>query len=82
MSRDVPNLGRVRWMCRRGMLELDLILLEFLDKGYMDLSDESKHTFVKLLDEEDPTLHSWFLGQSTPEDSDLAAIVAQIRQFP
>ena len=35
----MSELARLRWKCRRGMLELDLLLRDFLDSGYQDLDD-------------------------------------------
>lgn len=67
--------GRLRWKCRRGMLELDLLLLSFLDNHYADLSDHEKHVFERLLDEQDPVLQSWFLRQVIPKDKEILAMV-------
>ncbi|MCW9022639.1 MAG: succinate dehydrogenase assembly factor 2, partial [Sedimenticola sp.] len=35
---DIPPLGQLRWQCRRGMLELDYILVGFLDQHFTDLA--------------------------------------------
>jgi len=70
--------GRLRWKCRRGMLELDLLLLSFLDKHYANLSDHEKEVFERLLDEEDPVLQSWFMRQVVPEDNETASMVEYI----
>jgi len=72
--------GRLRWKCRRGMLELDLVLLSFLDKHYDGLTVEQRQTFEKLLDEQDPTLQSWFMRQVLPESKKMAAMVDYIRR--
>lgn len=79
MVKKSGELGRLRWKCRRGMLELDMVLLPFLDGHYQDLSDEQKETFERLLEEQDPVLQSWFMQQVIPEDNDLAAMVDYIR---
>jgi len=71
--------GRLHWKCRRGMLELDLVLLSFLEKNYENLSEHEQHVFERLLDEEDPVLQSWFMRQVIPEDKELAAMVEYIR---
>jgi len=71
--------GRLRWKCRRGMLELDLVLLPFLEQHYDALTSEQKRTFETLLEEQDPTLQSWFMRQVVPEDKEMAAMVDYIR---
>jgi len=60
------------------MLELDLLLLPFFDNNFMELTDAQKHTFVKLLEQDDPDLLSWFSQNSRPADRDLADMVDTI----
>lgn len=62
------------------MLELDLILLPFLDKIYPGLGDEDKVRYQKLLDCEDQDMFSWFLRREDPEDPELLRIVQVIRE--
>ncbi len=78
MTKDY-DLGRLKWCCRRGMLELDLLLMPFLDKQFTYLPAEQQQAFVELLDEEDPTLQGWLLGQETPKESRFCAIVEAIK---
>ena len=73
------NLSRLRWQCRRGMLELDELLDGFLQKAYLDLSDEQKQTFEDILDLSDQLLFDYLLGQSKPIDKDVANVIQQIR---
>ncbi len=69
---------RLWWHSRRGMLELDLLLLPFVEEAYSDLNEENKAKYRKLLDSEDPDLFKWFMQTGTPDDQDLADIVAII----
>ncbi len=69
------HLGQVRWKCRRGMLELDLLLNRFVDAQYVQLSAAEQQDFLRLLDETDVVLWDWFLRQSEPQDKRLAAMV-------
>jgi len=66
---------RLWWHSRRGMLELDVLLLPFLEEAYSDLSEENKAKYRKLLDCEDPDLFKWFMQNGRPEDQDHADIV-------
>lgn len=72
--------NRLFWASRRGMLELDLILLPFLEKIYPSLETEDQQRFQKLLDSEDQDLFAWFLRREEPEDEELKKIVKIIRE--
>jgi antitoxin CptB len=61
------------------MLELDLILLPFLDNIYETLEQEDKERYWRLLDSEDQDMFGWFLRREDPEDTDLQRIVQIIR---
>lgn len=67
--------SQIRWQCRRGMLELELVLCSFFDKAYDDLSSADKTSFKKLLEYPDPVLYDWFLGRGTPDSTENANIV-------
>ncbi|MBN8431172.1 succinate dehydrogenase assembly factor 2 [Microbulbifer salipaludis] len=71
--------NRLFWACRRGMLELDLVLLPFLENVYETLSEDDKQRFIKLLDEQDQDLFGWFLRREDPQDPELKKIVQIIR---
>lgn len=58
--------NRVRWACRRGMLELDLLLESFFDNCYANLKEEKQQKFVKLLEENDNDLFNWLLQKEQP----------------
>ncbi|MGY5452630.1 FAD assembly factor SdhE [Agarivorans sp. MS3-6] len=69
------NKSRLKWACRRGMLELDVLFMPFVDEAYDDLGDEQKLTFKRLLACDDPDLFSWFMGHKQCEDKQLADMV-------
>lgn len=73
------QLERLRWKCRRGLLELDLILGAFLEQGYDALASPEKETFDRLLSLPDPQLLAYLQGQERP-DPELDGIVRKIRQ--
>lgn len=70
--------ARLKWACRRGMLELDVLFMPFVDEAYDDLSDKGKLTFERLLTSQDPELFAWFMGHETCEDSELNEMVQHI----
>jgi len=75
----VSELARMRWKCRRGMLELDLLLRDFLDNGYRDLDEAGQQLFDRILDYPDAVLLEWLMGRIRPTDKDVAQIVDNIR---
>ena len=71
---------RLRWATRRGMLELDLILLPFLDNIFPTLTEPQQLLFEKMLECEDQDMFQWFLRKNDPEEADILTIVNIIRQ--
>ncbi len=69
------DMHRLRWASRRGMLELDLVLLPFVENIYETLEEQDQLLFDKLLDSEDTELFNWFLEKGQPEEPDLQKIV-------
>ncbi|MFT7686200.1 MAG: antitoxin CptB [Candidatus Azotimanducaceae bacterium] len=69
------EVNRLRWRSRRGLLELDLLLLPFFDEEFHSLDEETRQTYVRLLEQEDPDLLSWFSRKSHSDDPQLDALV-------
>ncbi|QLE87722.1 MULTISPECIES: succinate dehydrogenase assembly factor 2 [Shewanella] len=76
------NIARVKWACRRGMLELDVLFQPFVETQYESLTDSDKATFVRLLECEDPELFAWFMGHEQCTDAALAKMIVQVRGRP
>jgi len=76
----LPGRERLRWQCRRGMLELDLLLAGFLEEGYESLSPADKARFAALLSHPDQLLQGWLMGHASPTDTGLARLVEVIRR--
>ncbi|ABI56685.1 protein of unknown function DUF339 [Alkalilimnicola ehrlichii MLHE-1] len=75
-------MKRLRWRCRRGTKELDILFERFLAKGYGALTDSERVTFERLLDCEDDQLQAWLLTDRRPTDGALDALVQRIRNIP
>ena len=71
--------AQLRWRCRRGMRELDLLLLRYLDNVYARAPNAEKSAFVRLLDEPDDRLWRYLYADCVPVDSSLAQLVLKIR---
>jgi antitoxin CptB len=72
------NKPRLRWACRRGMLELDVLFMPFVEEAYDLLSVKDKQVFERLLAEQDPELFAWFMGHEVCEDKELNDMVQLI----
>jgi len=77
---DEIDVKRVRWHSRRGMLELDVLLVPFAEEAYADLSDDDQQRYRDLLECEDPDLFTWFMEHIVPDDADMARIVELVRE--
>lgn len=73
--------ARLRWRCRRGMRELDLMLLAWLERRYGEASPSEQQAFERLLDLEDDRLFSLLLGGAEPEDALERRLCHEIRDF-
>ncbi|MFN7273428.1 MAG: succinate dehydrogenase assembly factor 2 [Gammaproteobacteria bacterium] len=74
--------GRLRWRCRRGMKELDVMLVRWLDGPGQGASSAETAHFDRLLDLPDPELAAYLLRGEPATDPELAALVAAIRRLP
>lgn len=73
------ELQRLRWQCRRGLLELDLLLKWFVEHRYAALSEPEQEALRSLLAQPDPTLLAWVQGQEAPPD-ELKCIIEKLVQ--
>lgn len=74
MSAEVEK-KRLYWHSRRGMLELDVLLVPFLDEVYSDLAPDDQDRYRRLLECEDQDMFGWFMQRNEPDDPDLQRIV-------
>lgn len=72
------RVSRLKWACRRGMLELDVLLMPFVDEAFEYLSDHEKIIFERLLTCDDPDLYAWFMGHQKCDDQELKSMIQTI----
>ena len=73
----IMQISRLRWQCRRGMRELDQLLLAYLDTRYAAASEVEKQAFETLLALSDPELVGYLLQRVEPAP-ELARVVRDI----
>lgn len=69
------DVRRLMWQSRRGMLELDLLFVPFVNEAFRELPEDDKVRFESLLACEDQDLFVWLMEREIPKDPDLHKIV-------
>ena len=67
-----------RWQCRRGLLEVDLVLNDYIERIFDSETEARQQLFGRLLAEQDADLFEWFTRRSEPQDAELRDYVAHI----
>ena len=75
---DARHLDRALWRSRRGMLELDLLLVDFARHRYPKLSMEDQAAYQRLLELDDWLVWDWLQGQVPPR-AEFARIIDLIQ---
>ena len=70
--------SRLRWQCRRGMRELDELLLRYLERHYAAADPREKAGFHAVLELPDPELNAYLLQRQTPASESIARVIKRI----
>ena len=73
--------SRLRWLCRRGMKELDVIMSGYLENHYANATDTEKNGFKALLEMPDPDLYALLLGRQTSSNFSIQHVARSIRDI-
>jgi len=73
--------SRIRWLCRRGMKELDVLLERFLGAEYEMLDERERMELLALVQMEDPDLYALIMERSAPANETQADLLTRIRTF-
>ncbi len=74
--------ARLRWQCRRGMRELDVLLTGYLSEQYPQSSSDEKRAFEQLLTMSDPELVGYLLKGDEAPDPDVECVLKRLRRDP
>ena len=75
----MSELSRLRWLCRRGMKELDVVLSRYLEQDYASAGSEQQAAFRELLELPDPDLYGLLLGRGGIDNPELEDMIAYLR---
>ena len=74
----MSEMSRLRWLCRRGMKELDVVLTRYLDHCYESASPTDQTQFLALLEMQDPDLYNLLLGRDKTTDPERAQLLQKL----
>jgi antitoxin CptB len=80
-SEPAVQVARLRWRCRRGMRELDVMLTRYLDREWATASPAERDAFTQLVELQDPELFGYLVGRTTPTEDAERAVIACIRRL-
>jgi antitoxin CptB len=75
----MSDLSLLKWQCRRGTKELDLVLTSYLESYYQAASRREQSAFNQLLELEDPVLADLLLGNISADNKPLQSLVIKLR---
>ncbi len=75
---DAVRVRKLKWLCRRGMKELDVLLERFISAHEESLAEGAWPEFESLLDTEDDRLWDWF---QNPDSGDARSYGALLREI-
>jgi antitoxin CptB len=78
---DERRLARIRWRCRRGMLENDLVLARYLDARGGALTAGQAEMLDRLLDLPDQALWDLIARRADPADPGILPLVEALREI-
>ena len=72
------HLGKLRWHCRRGMKELDVLLERYLEEEYCGSPPELQEAFHRLLQAPDPEIYAWCMGGQAAPSAVMATLIGRL----
>ena len=72
--------AKLRWLCRRGMKELDVVMERYLGHRYDAAPEIEQLAFIELLGLEDPQIWAWVMGYEQPPTGEIGHVLEQLRR--
>ena len=73
--------SRLRWRCRRGIREMDILLQGFLDSVYPGLPENEQLAFERLIEETDLDLLDWITGRQPAVPAGYEPLINRLRHL-
>ncbi len=78
---DSIRMSRLRWHCRRGMRELDVLLMRYFEELYPVSSQSQQQAFEALLEYQDPVILAYLTGTEHPDRPEIADVIQQLTRI-
>jgi antitoxin CptB len=73
------KLSPLKWQCRRGVKELDIVLSHYLKQNYLSADKQEQIAFKQLLELEDPVLFDLLLGNTFAYNEAQQKLIKKLR---
>lgn len=73
--------AKLKWHCRRGMRELDVLLVTYCEECYPTASDGEQRTFAAFLELQDDVIFDYLFGSGRPDSVELLELVNKIKSI-
>ena len=78
----MSELSKLKWHCRRGVKELDIVLNGYLNFYFnKENKDPMEGSFKALLELEDPVLYAMLLGDIEPANTQQKQVLERLRNL-
>lgn len=74
-------ISKLRWHCRRGMRELDILFLHYLEQHYQNASEDEQLAFEALIDTSDPIITDYIFNRQNPPSTSINKVVAEMQHY-
>ena len=75
---DSVKRARLGWHCRRGIRELDVLLMRYMDRDFDRVDAAEQAAFETLLTFQDPEILDLLTGRLTVQDARLQDVVERL----
>lgn len=79
-SPSPATVSQLKWRCRRGMRELDVLLERYLQERYPLAPAAEQHAFQALLELPDPELFAYLTGREAPSDPQWIHVITKLTE--
>lgn len=73
--------SQLKWRCRRGVRELDVLLTHYLAEQYDELPTDEQQAFQRLLEVQDPVIMDWIFNKYPADDKQLQGVICQLQEL-
>ncbi len=77
----MSEISHLRWLCRRGMKELDVVMTGYLEDYYLEADEQDQQAFKALLEMADPDIFSLLVGRNTVSDRAINNLIDKLKSM-